>query len=115
MTLFNALRKLTNMEVFRLIFSSATAHELVLKTFDQHSADKYGTEGGGFGDHQIIFGSNWSAFSLLEFVTPQQIQVGLHSLKDSFALHHWSWLITLEKHHSSKSMGPLTELLQSFY
>ncbi|KAI8456036.1 hypothetical protein BY996DRAFT_6412712 [Phakopsora pachyrhizi] len=36
MTLFSALRKLSEMDVVGLNFSSATAPELVLKTFDQH-------------------------------------------------------------------------------
>lgn len=36
MTLFSALRKLPNMEVVGLNFSSATTPELLLKSFDQH-------------------------------------------------------------------------------
>ncbi|CAH7685017.1 dynein heavy chain, N-terminal region 1-domain-containing protein [Phakopsora pachyrhizi] len=36
MTLFSALRKLSDMDVVGLNFSSATTPELVLKTFDQH-------------------------------------------------------------------------------
>ena len=36
MTLFSALRKLPNMEVAALNFSSATTPDLLLKTFDQH-------------------------------------------------------------------------------
>ena len=36
MTLFSALRKLPNMEVVGLNFSSATTPELILKTFDQY-------------------------------------------------------------------------------
>ncbi|KAI9031438.1 dynein heavy chain [Hyaloraphidium curvatum] len=36
MTLFNALRKLPEMEVVGLNFASATTPELILKTFDQH-------------------------------------------------------------------------------
>lgn len=36
MTLFNALRKLPDLEVVGLNFSSATTPELLLKTFDQH-------------------------------------------------------------------------------
>jgi dynein heavy chain 1 len=36
MTLFSALRKLPDMEVVGLNFSSATTPELILKTFDQH-------------------------------------------------------------------------------
>ncbi|KAJ3385444.1 hypothetical protein HDU84_002244 [Entophlyctis sp. JEL0112] len=36
MTLFSALRKLPNMEVVGLNFSSATTPELIIKTFEQH-------------------------------------------------------------------------------
>ena len=35
MTLFSALRKLPDMEVVSLSFSSATTPELILKTFEQ--------------------------------------------------------------------------------
>ncbi|KAJ8584108.1 hypothetical protein M405DRAFT_827366, partial [Rhizopogon salebrosus TDB-379] len=36
MTLFSALRKLPDMEVIGLNFSSATTPELILKTFEQY-------------------------------------------------------------------------------
>ena len=36
MTLFSALRKLPDMEVVGLNFSSATTPELILKTFEQY-------------------------------------------------------------------------------
>ncbi|CAH7687694.1 hypothetical protein PPACK8108_LOCUS22520 [Phakopsora pachyrhizi] len=85
------LDTLLELDVVGLNFSSATTPELVLKTFDQHCKYKKtstGTKVEDFGDHQIRFGSSWSVSSFLE---P-------------------SWLIILEKHHSSKSMELLTEL-----
>ena len=45
MTLFSALRKLPDMEVVGLNFSSATTPELILKTFDQYCEYRKASEG----------------------------------------------------------------------
>ncbi len=45
MTLFNALRRLPQMDVAALNFSSATVPELILKTLDQYCEYKKGQNG----------------------------------------------------------------------